>query len=231
MKTYKRLLLLLFLLPLVRFSACKVAAQSRAPAKTPAPTEDTQVWTDVQLAIPLNEKIDFLLLGTLRMGRDVSRPVDERLGDGFAFRVGKYLTLTPTYLYIATQPVKSKPAYENRISFAATLRFPLGRFTISDRNLFERRIRHPQVDATRYRNRLQVDHPIRLGSTKLTLFVSNEVFYDWSVNAWVRNRFATGVSKRFNQHVTIDVYYLRQNDGFTKPGDLNVIGDTLRFRL
>jgi hypothetical protein len=29
----------------------------------------------------------------------------------------------------------------------------------------------------------------------------------------------------------LDLYYLRQNDGVSVPGDLNVIGTTLRFRL
>ena len=53
----------------------------------------------------------------------------------------------------------------------------------------------------------------------------------WSVNAWVRNRFAIGVGHTFNQHFTGEVYYLRQSDGRTKPGDLNVIGTTLRLRL
>jgi hypothetical protein len=223
----RRLFLCFLPWQLIALFACAATAQT----KTPAPRNDTQIWTDVQLAMPLNKNIDFLLLGTLRLGRNVTRLVDERIGAGFAFKIGKYLTLSPSYLYLATQPLPGKEGFENRLSFAATLRFPLGRFTVSDRNLFERRLRHPQVDATRYRNRLQVEHPIKVGSTKLNVFVSDEVFYDWSANAWVRNRFAAGVSKRFSKHFTADVYYLRQNDSHTTPGDLNVVGDTLRFRL
>ena len=63
------------------------------------------------------------------------------------------------------------------------------------------------------------------------LFVADEVFYDWVVNRWVRNRFSVGGIKVFNKHFTQDFYYLRQNDGVSIPGDLNVIGTTLRFRL
>jgi len=47
----------------------------------------------------------------------------------------------------------------------------------------------------------------------------------------VRNRFAIGASKVFNKHFTEEFFYLRQNDGVSIPGDLNVIGTTLRFRL
>ena len=162
---------------------------------------DRQIWNDTQLAIALNKKVDFNLLGVLRIGRNVSRPVDERIGFSFSFKVSKYLTLTPGYLYIATQPLKNQKAFENRLSFAATLRGPVGGgFILTDRNLFERRIRHPQIDSTRYRNRLQVEHPFKIGEIKLYGFMADEIFYDWSVKAWVRNRFTIGVGRTFNKH-------------------------------
>jgi hypothetical protein len=63
------------------------------------------------------------------------------------------------------------------------------------------------------------------------LFVGDEVFYDWSIDRWVRNRFSVGGSKVFNKRFTQDVYYLRQNDGVSIPGDLNVIGTILRIKL
>jgi|RhiMetdeSRZDD1v2_1073273.scaffolds.fasta_scaffold215512_2 uncharacterized protein DUF2490 len=192
---------------------------------------DTQEWNDVQLYAPVTKTVDFVVYGTLRIGRNITHSVDERIGAGFSFKLGKYLTVVPWYLHITTQPFEHVSAYENRLNLAATVRFPVRRFTLSDRNLFERRLRHPGVDSTRYRNRLQVDHPLKLGKTKLTGFVSDEVFYDSIFNAWVRNRFAIGISKVWNKQVTTDVYYLRQNDGHALPGDLHVIGTTFRIRL
>ena len=97
--------------------------------------------------------------------------------------------------------------------------------------MFERRIRHPGITSTRYRNRLQIDHAVGPKKMNLSLFVADEIFYDWSVDRWVRNRFTIGASKVFNKHYTQDFYYLRQNDGISIPGDLNVIGTILRFRL
>jgi len=61
--------------------------------------------------------------------------------------------------------------------------------------------------------------------------VSDEFFYDWSVNDWVRNRFAVGVNHTFNKHFTLDTYVMRQNDGRSRPGDLNIIGTTWRIKL
>lgn len=200
-------------------------------AQATSVSEDTQNWNDVYLIVPVAGPVDFVMQGTLRLGRDISRPVDERVGVGFSFRVGKYLTVIPNYLHIRTQPFANRHLYENRLSVASTVRFPIGRFTLSDRNLIERRLRHPGGDSTRYRNRLQVDHPVGPAKHKLSLFVSDEVFYDWSFDEWVRNRFAVGVTKVLSKHLTGDFYYLRQDDSHALPGDLHVIGTALRIRL
>jgi hypothetical protein len=129
------------------------------------------------------------------------------------------------------QPVPRRRIWENRLSLPVTVRFKLEKFTLSDRNLFERRFRNSGARATRYRNRFMVEHPVGPDNLGLSLFVGDEVFYDWTVDRWVRNRFAAGASKVFNKHFTQDFFYLRQNDGVSVPGDLNVIGTILRFRL
>ena len=66
---------------------------------------------------------------------------------------------------------------------------------------------------------------------KLNGFVADEIFYDTHFDAWIRNRIYAGVSKKVNAHFTFELYYMRQNDGHSRPGDLNVIGNTLKFRL
>lgn len=116
---------------------------------------DNQFWSDVQVAVPMTKSVDFNILGTLRLGRDISRPVDERIGAGFTFRFGKHVQIAPNYLYISTQPVRNRRGWESRLSLPVTLRFNLEKFRLSDRNMFERRIRNPGVSSTRYRNRLR----------------------------------------------------------------------------
>lgn len=129
------------------------------------------------------------------------------------------------------QPFRGRKIWENRLTVPVTLRFTAGKFRLSDRNQIERRLRNSGARSTRYRNRFQVEHPVGSSKLGLSLFVADEVFYDWSINRWVRNRFTVGGSKVFNKHFTQEFYYLRQNDGVSQPGDLNVIGTTLRFRL
>jgi hypothetical protein len=200
-------------------------------AQTRVPKADTQSWNDVQLTIPLSKKVDFLIQGTLRIGGNLSKAVDERWGLGFNYKMNKYVTLSELYFHREARPPNGRHEVEERLTLGATLRKPIGKFTLSDRNSFERRWRQPQVDAWRYRNRIQIEHPFQINKAKFTLFVSDEVFYDWSLHDWVRNRFAVGASHAFNKHFTGDLYYMRQNDGRSRPGDVNVIGTVMRFRL
>ena len=192
---------------------------------------DNQFWADVQVAIPVTSHFDFNVLGTLRLGRDISHSVDERIGAGFTFRANKYLQVAPHYLHIGMQPFAGRRIWENRLTLPVQVVVKVGDFQLSDRNQIERRLRNSGAKSTRYRNRFMVQHPVGSKDWQLSLFVADEVFYDWSVDRWVRNRFMVGGTKVFNSHFTQDLYYLRQNDGVSVPGDLNVLGTTLRFRL
>jgi hypothetical protein len=184
----------------------------------------------VQITVPLKKWVDLLASGQLRVGRNLSDFIEERGGMGLVFKVNRYLSLAPSYLHIATQPTSSRKAFENRLNFAANVQFPIGRFIVTDRNLFERRLRTP-VNSTRYRNRIQIATPLPFKRANLTLYLSEEVFYDWSVNDWVRNRVSVGVARKMNKNLTLDFYYLRQNDGRSLPGDLHIIGTVFRVRL
>ncbi len=222
----KRFVCLIFVLGVYLICADITFAQS-------APQDDTQSWNEVQFTLPVNKKVDLILNGQLRFGRDLREFVDERAGVSVAFKMNKYFTFTPGYTYIAMQqPVTRRKSYENRLNFAATVRFPpMEKFTISDRNLVERRVRNSTANSTRYRNRLQIERPFTIGGVGLRFFISDEVFYDGAAKAWTRNRFSVGGSRAFNKRLTGDVYYLRQNDGRSRPGDIHVIGTTLRVRL
>ena len=202
-----------------------------ASSQTALDQTDTQQWNDVFIAVPIAKQVDFNVLGTLRIGRDISHTVDERFGVGATFRIGEHVTLVPAYLHIETQPFEGIRLHEERLNLAAILRFEANQFRFTDRNLLERRFRRPGINSTRYRNRFQVEHPVGPDRIKLSVFASDEVFYDWSVDQWVRNRVAAGILRPLNKNITLEVYYLRQNDGRALPGDIHAIGTTWRIKL
>ena len=227
LNTHTKWLLVAF----IAFTIFLCASSTVLAQTTTLDQTDTQQWNDVIFSLPITKQIDFNMLGTLRIGRDISRPVDERFGLGATFKIGQHLSILPWYMHIEMQPFEGRKVHEDRLNLAATLRFEANKFRFSDRNLFERRLRTPAIDATRYRNRFQVEHPVGPGKMKLSVFASDEVFYDWSVDDWVRNRFAAGIIKPLNKNITLELYYLRQNDGRSVPGDLHVIGTTWRIKL
>jgi len=200
-------------------------------AQSRVPENDTQSWNDVQFTVPMTRKVDFVLLGTLRLGDNLTTPVDERFGFGFNYKLNKYVTLNESTFGREARPPNGRREHELRLTFGATLQKPFGKFTLSDRNWFEHRWREPQVDAWRYRNRVRLEHPFQINKHKFNWFISDEVFYDWSVNDWVRNRAAIGANHAFNKHFTLELYYMRQNDGRSRPGDLHIIGTLWRFKL
>ena len=210
---------------------------SLAPAQsttTPvAPEDDTQSWTDVQLTVPVNKRFDLLINGQVRSGNDLRDFADARASVGAAFKANRYLTLTSNYFRILMrQPVTARRTLEHRFNLAAIVRFPdLEKFVITDRNLVERRLFDLRPSTVRYRNRLQVERPFRIGKVGVQLFASDEVFYDSGARAWTRNRFTVGGNHAFNKHFTGELYYMRQSDGRSRPGDLHVIGTNFKFRL
>jgi Protein of unknown function (DUF2490) len=209
---------------LVLISTCALA-QSRVPKS------DNQSWNDFQLTVPMTKRVDFTTQLTLRFGDSATQTVDQRWGIGFVLKPNKYLSFTPFYFHREAQPPNGRHEREDRITLGATLRYPIGKFTLLERNWFEHRWREPQVDAWRYRNRLQVEHPFKINNRKFTWFVSDEVYYDWSLHVWPRNRASGGISRSVNKHLTVELYYTRQNDSHTRPGDLNIIWTAWRFKL
>lgn len=207
--------------------ALSFPAGAAAQSKPQFPQDDTQVWTDAEAAHALRENVHLILNGGLRWSDDAGHLVYRRVGAGLSYRWRKYLTLSPSYSFFYRDTTRTSEASENRISLAATFTAPLGRWKLSDRNLFENRFINGG-QSRRYRNRVELERGVKLGGTLLRVFVSDEVFYDSAVHAWARNRAAIGAGKEISRYLSIDLYYLRQNDSHTSPGDLNAIGMTLR---
>lgn len=211
------------------------ASQTFAQTVTP-PREDHQFWNETQVVKHINAKQDLVFIGVMRIGRDWHRPVDERIGAGYAFKINKHLTIQPTYLHVDYQPYAGRRINEDRYVLNVTGKFAIKQFTFTDRNLIERRVRYNNPDFTVYRNRLQIDHPWHVGEFKFKPYVADEIWYSTqTTNAkqfdWFRNRFSVGMIKQINEHLTSEVYLLYQSDGRSRPGNIPVVGTLFRYTL
>jgi hypothetical protein len=118
--------------------------------------------------------------------------------------------------------------FESRYSLRLTYRFPFKPVGLSHRSQFEYRVR--ATNSWRYRAALNLekDLPKKFNGK---FFMADEVFYDSALGRFSRNRFSIGINKIINKDLSLDLYYMRQNDGVSRPGDLNTIWAALRVRI
>ncbi len=200
-------------------------------AQTTGDDEDIQSWNDVQLIVPMAKKVDFLTQITGRFGNNVSQFVDGRYLFGFTLKPTKSFSVTPFYWYISARNIRGEFREEHDLNLRGVYRFPFKKFGLSHRSQYEYRIRHPQ-DSWRYRAMLTVDKDIPKNIIpKAKFFVADEVFYDSLIKKFNRNRFSIGITKTLTKKASVDIYYMRQNDGYAHPGDLNVIWTAWKIHL
>ena len=193
--------------------------------------EDVQSWNDVTLTVPIEKKLDVVTKLTLRIGDNITRLRDGRFQFGFAWRPTKDLTIAPFLWNIKARNAAGQFVVENRLNLAVTYRFPTKGFGLSHRSTFEKRFRAP-VNTWRYRAMLTFEKDIpKTMIPGAKWFVADEVFYDSATGRFSRNRFSTGISKTISKQLGVDIYYMRQNDGFAHPGDLNVVWAAWKVKL
>lgn len=206
---------------------------------------DFQIWNDTQLSIPLItdqvskspntdtkavERLSFFINGTLRSGNDASRIYDKRIGFGFNYRLNRFLSFSPDYVYRETSSRPGRKTIEQRVRFAATVEKSWTRFSLSDRNQMEYRFRTPQANDLRYKNRLRLNIPIRRGKKEIvTPFASDEVYYNFQLEKLQRNELFIGAGKKFTDYFSGELFYLFVTDR-SNPKFVNGIGFNLRFK-
>lgn len=193
--------------------------------------QDNQSWDDIQLTVPITKKVDFFTKGTFRFGKNVTRLNDGRWAAGIVWKLNKAFSVSPFYWYVEARNAAGQFRTEHRLSLAVSYKFPFKVVGLTHRSTFERRFRNP-LDSWRYRAQLTLDRDIpKKIIPGAKWFVSDEVFYDSLLKRFSRNRFAIGITKTINTHLSLDIYYMRQNDGITRPGDLNVIWTAWKIKL
>lgn len=141
----------------------------------------------------------------------------------------RYLTFRAGYRY-RTSLTPGASVSENRGILDVTSRYLLPwHLVVSDRNRGEFRFVKGQAFSTRYRNRLQVQRDVKIGSFVCTPFVYDEIFYDTRYDQWTPNRYAFGVQVPIGQHVVLEPYYQRQDGNRSNPPHVNALG--FKFNL
>jgi uncharacterized protein DUF2490 len=225
-----RILPLRYVLPYLLLGLLPAKVSSAQNALPASDSDDSQLWTAVQFALPLRERTQLILSGSFRQGRDFSHPVYETGGASVRFWLSRYFAFSPIYQFVATQYYPGVHTRENRLSINGVVSVPIKRLVLDNMHQFDQRFREPQ-NSIRYRSRVQLEWPFRFHDADYRLFCWEEAYYDWSPHAWSRNRIAVGGGKRVNSNLALDLFFLKQNARFSRPRDVNAIGITFRIQL
>lgn len=216
-----------------RISLLHLAVITIMASATVAPSQshnDFQSWNDVQLTTPMSTNVDFFVKITMRLGKNVTRSNDGRFAVGFVHKPLKSVTVSPFYWYINARNATGQFRIERRLNLSAIYRFPIKRFGLTDRSTFENRMR--AVNTWRYRPSLTFENDIpKKIIPGAKFFVADETFYDSVTRKFSRNRFSIGTTKTVNKNLSVDIYYMRKNDHFAFPGDLNTVWTPWKTKL
>ncbi|MBX7174369.1 MAG: DUF2490 domain-containing protein [Pyrinomonadaceae bacterium] len=191
--------------------------------------DDIQSWNDVMLTVPLSKQFDFWTSVTMRFGKNISRLNDGRYAIGFIYKPDKHWTIQPFFWSIKMRNSRGQFQNESRLNLRIGYKLPIKSVGLSHRSTFEYRIRNVG-NSWRYRPSLTIEKDLPK-KTKSKIYLTDEVFYDSSLAKFSRNRFTIGITRTLTKILSLDLYYMRQNDGFSRPGDLHVIGTSWKFKL
>ena len=213
-----------------------------AVAQSTVPETDFQVWNETTFSLPVVkakddkgksfDRLSLLLITSLRFGQNRLALVDERIGGGFDLVLNKHFNVTPTYLYIAGQPGRGRKEFEHRLRFEVTYGHKFKHFAIKDRNRVEYRIRHSRADSVRYRNKFTFSVPVkRDGKELFAPFISTEPYYDFTAGQWSRNDFSPGITKKINDNLSADFFYVWRHNRSGLPRDVHAVGVNLKVKV
>ncbi len=198
-------------------------------------------WSDVTFIVPLKKKeengkkVDLWTVnfaGTLRMGRNLKRPIDERGAFTINYRINKNFTAGTGYLYRRFRPTEAHRQYEHRLMFFLQAEKKWTNVTFRNRSLTTYLIKHARPDTVVYRNRAQLNFPIMKNKKEVvTPFIADEPFYDFREKKWFRNDFFVGISKQFTPKFGADFFYVRQGFNIGALRQTNGVGVSFRYRL
>jgi uncharacterized protein DUF2490 len=203
-----------------------------------------EFWPEVDAYINLNPAVRIRLLESFRNNQqaeswhgDFGAFIDVALKPVFRRELRqredvfdkRFLSFQSGFRYISRLGA-GPPYLEHRWIAEVTARYPLpGNFILSDRNRGEFRFVSEKPFATRYRNRLQIERDFSMGHFVYTPYLNTELFYDARSDAWVRDRYSTGVQVPVGGYVVFQPYYLRQNQSRSSPAHVNALGLELDF--
>jgi hypothetical protein len=191
---------------------------------------DSQLWSELDATHDLSADLSVTAILTARLGNDLPNPALSATGLQFDYRMGSWTTSATSY-YVSIRNAETGARTTVWLPAAAlSYQVDVGAFSLADRNRVEQ-LEGLAGTPTRYRNRASVFWHLAGDSVPTDIFITDEVFYDFSKDSWTRNRAQAGIQLHLDKKARLQVFYLRQNTDYGAPDRLNVLGLTLQLDI
>jgi hypothetical protein len=205
--------------------------------------QEQQFLPEIDFYYKLNSEVRFQVQG--KQTREGGEPSQAEVGPSVDFYVRPWIRLarirrfdlddSKSRLMMVSMGYRYLPeanggASTNRLEPVVTSRFPLSsNVLITDRNRFDLDWKNGGF-TWRYRNRLQVEGPVPLGSYHVTPYASVEPFYQSQYGKWSETAIYAGFLFPIRKHMQLDTYYEHQNQTGKRPNEqLNQLGLVLNL--
>ena len=199
------------------------------------PETRTEVWTQADVYVPLDEKWRLFFLFSSSRAEETREDRESTLGAHIDYAINKRFVLRGGYRYTFSLS-DDDPFEEHRIIAEQSFRqnLPLA-ILLSDRNREDFRFVNGNF-SFRYRNRLMLEREFRAFGRSFTPYGSVEVYHDSRFDVWNRNRLTAGTQIQIKRgfpllreltprkQVILDLYYTKQNDSRSHPHHVHAIG-------
>ena len=199
-------------------------------ASTAVPAVDSQLWSELDVTRAVGADLSATAIVTTRLGNALPNPTLTAGGLQIDYRIGSWTVSGTGYYVYVRNTATGAPIRVWLPAAALGYEIDLGRLALSDRNRVEQLEGIPG-SPTRYRNRASAYWRVTGGHELTEIFISNELFYDFSRDRWTRNRAQAGFQFQLGTDTKLQVFYMRQNNTYGAPDRLNVLGLTFQLEL
>ena len=220
--------------------ACILLCSIPTPAQETVETRN-ESWPEVQLLLRTSEKTRLFFFTNVSQERESRANREGTFGAHVDYLATEHVWFRAGYRYGRSLNDDSD-FREHRIVLEQTFKANLpGNIVASDRNRQDFRFVRGDY-SFRYRNRLTLEREIGRGEYRLTPYLQGEVYFDSRYLAWSRHRYGGGIvfpfsktarpassDRTFRDHMSLDVYYMRQSDSRPDPARVNALGASLIF--
>ncbi len=190
---------------------------------------DFQVWNTDAEELKISKSLKITLEEEFRFGDNANNFYYHHYDLGFVYDLNKYLNLGMGYRHIYEKK-SGKFKEENEPYGMATLFWGLAGFKFDDRSRLEYRHFDYQLDAWRYRNKLNIKFPWKFSKMEIQPFLADEVFLNLNGIDLNQNRFFSGLGFNLTKNLKAEIYYLLQTSKSAhKWTDANVLGTKIKL--